>query len=82
MLDHQTDEGGRGDSVMLVYDGGVVDEADLQSVPASEEGRGVAFVDPADLVGATLPRLAQRVRAALIARDTERFVEMINGDAR
>ena len=82
VLDHQTGEGGRGDSVMFVYDGGVVDEADLQSVPASEEGRGVAFVDPADLVGATLPRLAQRIRAALIARDTECFVEMINGDAR
>ncbi|WP_162938537.1 NUDIX domain-containing protein [Mycobacterium kyogaense] len=82
VLDHQTDEGDRGDSVMFVYDGGVVDEADLRSVPASQEGHGMAFVDPATLAGATLPRLAQRIRAALIARHTARFVEMINGETR
>ncbi len=82
MLDHQTDEGDRGDSIMFVYDGGVVDEAALRSVPASEEGRGVVLVDPADLDGATIPRLANRIRAALTARDTTRVVEAINGEIR
>jgi 8-oxo-dGTP pyrophosphatase MutT (NUDIX family) len=82
VLDHQTDEGDRGDSVMFVYDGGVVDEAALRSVPASEEGRGVVLVDPADLGGATIPRLANRICAALTARDTARVVEAVNGVSR
>jgi 8-oxo-dGTP diphosphatase len=82
VLDHQTDEGNRGDSVMFVYDGGVVDEAALRSVLASEEGRGVVLVDPADLGGATVPRLANRIRAALTARDNACFVEAINGKMR
>ncbi|WP_332522616.1 NUDIX domain-containing protein [Mycolicibacterium baixiangningiae] len=33
VLDHQTDEGNRGDSVMFVYDGGVVDEAAFGRCP-------------------------------------------------
>lgn len=82
VLDHQTDEGDRGDSIMFVYDGGVVDEAALRAVPASEEGRGVILVDPADLDGATIPRLANRIRAALTARNTGRLIEAVNGEIR
>ena len=82
VLDHQTDEGDRGDSVMFVYDGGVVDEVVLRSVPASEEGRGVVFVKPADLGGATIPRLANRILAALSARESACVVEAINGEIR
>lgn len=82
VLDHQTDEGDRGDSVMFVYDGGVVDEAALRSIPASEEGRGVVLVDPTDLDRATIVRLANRIRAALTARETTQLVEAVNGVSR
>lgn len=82
VLDHQTDENGRGDSVMFVYDVGVVDEVVLRSVPASEEGRGVVLVEPADVGGATIPRLANRIRAAMSARDGACVVEAINGISR
>jgi 8-oxo-dGTP pyrophosphatase MutT (NUDIX family) len=82
VLDHQTDEGDRGGSVMFVYDGGVVEAAALRTVPASEEGRGVVYVDPADLGGVTIPRLANRIRCALTARETARFIEAVNGDTR
>lgn len=84
VLDHQTDTGDRGDSVMFVYDGGVVVvvETALRAVPAGEEGRGVILVDPADLDGATIPRLANRIRSALTARDTERAIEAVNGEIR
>jgi len=82
VLDHQTEEGDRGDSLMFVYEGGVVDEAALRSVPASDEGRGVVLVDPADLGGATIARLADRNRAALATRDTTCVVEAINGKIR
>lgn len=68
---------------MFVYDGGVIDEAALRAVPASEEGRGVILVDPANLDGATTPQLANRIRrCALTARDTERLIEAVNGEIR
>ncbi|WP_197739636.1 NUDIX hydrolase [Mycolicibacterium sp. P1-18] len=58
VLDHQADGGDRGDSVMFVYDGGVVDEAALGNVVPDDEGRGVVLVDPSDLDGVTITRLA------------------------
>ena len=79
VLDHQTDGGDRGDSVMFVYDGGVLDEADLADVPADDEGRGVVLVDPSDVDQVTIPRLANRIRSALVARRTGRVAEAVNG---
>jgi len=79
VLDHQTDGGDRGDSVMFVYDGGVLDEADLADVPADDEGRGVVLVDPSDVDQVTIPRLANRIRSALVARKTGRVAEAVNG---
>jgi len=79
VLDHQTDGGDRGDSVMFVYDGGVLDEADLADVPADDEGRGVVLVDPSDVDQVTIPRLANRIRSALVARNTGRVAEAVNG---
>lgn len=81
VVDHQTDGGERGDSVMFVYDGGVVDESALNVVP-TDEGRGVVLVDPPDLVDVTIPRLANRIRHALAARETGGMVEAVNGEAR
>ena len=82
VVDHQTNEGDRGDSVMFVYDGGAIDEAALLGVPTSEEGREVVLVDPTDLDSATIPRLANRIRSALTARDTGRAIEAVNGEVR
>ena len=64
---------------MFVYDGGVLDEADLADVPADDEGRGVVLVDPSDVDHVTIPRLANRIRSALVARRTGRVAEAVNG---
>jgi 8-oxo-dGTP pyrophosphatase MutT (NUDIX family) len=82
VLDHQTDGGDRGDSVMFVYDGGVLDEAALANVPADDEGRGVVLVEPSDVDRVTIPRLANRIRSALTARQTGRVAEAVNGVVR
>lgn len=81
VLDHQTDGGDRGDSVMFVYDGGVIEESALRASPTSE-GRGVVLVDPLHLDQVTIPRLANRIRHALSARETGGVVEAILGEAR
>ena len=81
VLDHQTDGGERGDSVMFVYDGGVLDESKLQVGP-TDEGRGVALVEPLRLDDVTIPRLANRIRHALAARATGGVVEVVLGEAR
>jgi len=82
VLEHQTDGGDRGDSVMFVYDGGVVEAVDLGDVPAAEEGRGVVLVDPLDLDRVTISRLANRIRCALTARATGSVVEAVDGQTR
>ena len=80
VIDHQVDGGDRGNSVMFVYDGGIVEESVLRAVP-TDEGRGVV-VDPRDLLDATTPRLAARIGHALNARETWDVVEMVNGHRR
>jgi 8-oxo-dGTP diphosphatase len=82
VLDHQTDGGDRGDSVMFVYDGGVLDEATLGNVVPDDEGRGVVLVEPWDVDRVTIPRLANRIRSALTARQTGRVAEAVNGVVR
>lgn len=82
VIDHQTDDGDRGDSVMFVYDGGSV-AADVLTPPLDDsEVRAVVCVDPVDLGVATIPRLAGRVRHALAARQNGTLVELVNGRAR
>ena len=39
-----------------------------------------AFVEPTELDGHLVPRLARRMRAALLALDEDRVVEMEHGD--
>ena len=81
VIDHQTDGGEQGNSVMFVYDGGVVEKSALHAVP-SDEGRGAVLVDPKDLTGVTVPRLVARIRHALTARATAGLIETVNGEAR
>lgn len=82
VIDHQTEGGGRGDSVMFVYDGGSVTPDVLTPPLDDSEVRAVVCVDPADLGVATIPRLAGRVRHALAARKNGELVELVNGRAR
>jgi 8-oxo-dGTP diphosphatase len=82
VVDHQTDGGERGDSVMFVYDGGVVEESALSGVVPTEEGRGVVLVDPLGLDKVTIPRLASRIRHALTARESGGVTESVNGESR
>lgn len=82
VVDHQTDGGERGDSVMFVYGGGVLEEATLNRVAPTVEGRGVVLVDPLRLDEVTIPRLAGRIRHAMAAREIGRVVEAVNGEAR
>ena len=72
----------RGDSVMFVYGGGVLEEATLNRVAPTVEGRGVVLVDPLRLDEVTIPRLAGRIRHAMAAREIGRVVEAVNGEAR
>lgn len=82
VVDHQTDGGERGDSVMFVYDGGVVEESTLNRVVPTIEGRGVVLVDLLRLDDVTTLRLAGRIRQALTARETGGVAESVNGASR
>lgn len=82
VVDHQTDGAERGDSVMFVYDGGVVEESTLERVVPTAEGRGVVLVDPRQLDEVTTSRLAGRIRHALTARETGGVAESVNGESR
>ena len=76
-MEWQGPEPGRTESLMLLYDGGVVDEADIRLGMA--EIRSHKFVAEADLNEFLAERLARRMRAALTALDEGRFVEIERG---
>jgi 8-oxo-dGTP diphosphatase len=80
VLDHQLDPAPRGDSIMFVYDGGVLAEPTGIVLPAAELS-GYAFVAPADLDRFVIPRLARRIRNAIDARRDNRVIELTGGIA-
>ncbi len=80
VIEHQTDPGERGDSIMFVYDGGTVPRASIQL--QADELRSFRFVKPDDLVGITTERLARRVKFALDALSTGAVIELFNGTPR
>jgi 8-oxo-dGTP diphosphatase len=78
VLEHQTAPPPRGDSIMFVYDGGVVPDG-TQLVLPPDELRSHRFVAP-DRVGEfTIERLARRIRFALLALDEASTIELVNG---
>jgi ADP-ribose pyrophosphatase YjhB (NUDIX family) len=80
VMEHQIEPAPRGDSLMFVYNGGVI--ADPSQIRLQvEELRSFRFVEVDQLERVTTPRLARRVRQALIARQRGIFVEMVNGVA-
>lgn len=81
VLDHLLDPLPRGAAINFVYDGGVLDAAAPLVLPPAEL-RSHRFVDPADLDGLVIPRLARRVRCALDARRDASVVELSGGRPR
>ena len=82
VVDHQNDGGELGDSIMFVYDGGVMALEDLPHRSADSEVCALVFVEPTDLDSVTVPRLANRVRSALAARDGGAVHEIVDGRTR
>lgn len=78
VIDHQQDPLPRGDSLMLIYDLGVMDDpASMTLDPA--ELKSYAFVDPEHLIEITSERLARRVREAMAARAEDACLELVDG---
>lgn len=66
VIDYQHAESQRTESLMFIFDGGVLDEAERDELNlADEELISYAFVEPAELGSLTSARLAQRVQHAL-----------------
>jgi len=83
VIEHQSDGGERGDSTMLIYDGGVMDaETKTRIRLPPDELRSYAFVEPNALSDVLVERLARRLRVALEARRNGQTVELVDGQAR
>ncbi|MGC4105145.1 MAG: NUDIX hydrolase [Thermomicrobiales bacterium] len=79
VMDHQTLPPPRGDSIMFVYDGGVLtDPATITLQP--DELRSFRFLPPEELGQVLNPRLASRMLAALRARREGILIERHNGE--
>lgn len=79
VVEHQTLADDKGDSIMFVYDGGVLPDTAVLS-PADDELQGVAFV-AVDELDAYLPRRqSRRLRAAADARAAGRLIELVDGE--
>lgn len=80
VIDHRNDPPPRGDSIMLIYDGGVMADPSVIRLQA-DELRSYRFVPPGELERYVNERFAFRVRQALGAREQGCPVEIINGMA-
>ena len=78
VIEHQCDGGHRGDSIMFIYDGGVLPAVDVITLPP-DELRSHRFCDPTELDVVAVPRLARRLRYALQARAESRVIELVAG---
>lgn len=79
-LEWQGPEPDRTESVMFVYDGGVLRNPDVIRLPSNELA-SFRFVEPAELDTLMPARLARRARAALRALVDGKLVELENGMA-
>jgi hypothetical protein len=78
VIAHYTDPLPRGDAIMFMYDGGVLDDPGQIRLQTSEL-KSFRFVHPDNLEQLTTERLALRLRMAMIARESGRTVEIVNG---
>lgn len=78
VIEHQTEGGVRGDSIMFIYDGGML--ADLSDVTlAADELKSAGFFGRDDLASRLSARLARRLNYALDARRDGMLIELENG---
>lgn len=78
VLEHQTHAPPLGDSMMLVYDGGVLPDGTPLVLPPAEL-RSHRFVHPERLGELTIEPLARRIHFALMALREGSTVELTNG---
>lgn len=78
VVEHQTEVGPRGDSIMFIYDGGVVPDPSRIKL-ADDELKGFGFFPPDGLKARLVQRLARRVASAVEARATGTVIELENG---
>jgi len=69
----------RGDSIMFVYDGGIIKDTSRIELDASELA-SYRFVAPDELTAVLSPRLARRMEMALHSRLSGRMVELVSGE--
>lgn len=81
-IDHQSDGGDLGDSIMFVYDGGTMTPEMPADRNTDSEVAAIVLVELADLDVVTIPRLANRIRGALAARENGTVHEAVNGRPR
>jgi 8-oxo-dGTP diphosphatase len=77
VMEWQGPESERSESLMFLYDGGVLDTQVIAL--ADDELKSYAFVDPTELDQYLVKRLSRRMRAALTALEEKRLVEMEHG---
>jgi len=81
VMDHQTQDEPRGDSIMFIYDGGTLDDTLIATLRLPDtELVSFRFVDACDLDQFTRPTLASRIRIALRARHEGTLIECHNSD--
>lgn len=78
VIEHQTAPDDKGDSIMLVYDGGELSGTENCLLPV-DELKSARFVS-LDELAEVAPRISGRLAAALTARATGELVELTNGE--
>ncbi len=81
VIEHQRAAGPKGDSIMCIYDGGVLDDPACIRLPPDELG-AVAFVPRSRLADHLSAKLARRLGAALDARADGSVAELQDGERR
>jgi 8-oxo-dGTP pyrophosphatase MutT (NUDIX family) len=78
-MEWQGPEPDRSESLMFIYDGGVV-TGPFNPTLKTDELRAFRFVSPSELDAVTIERLARRLRAALDALARGTLAELENGE--
>lgn len=81
VVEHQTDAGARGDSIMFIYDGGVLADASGLTL-AADELKGFGFFPRTTLASRLTAKLARRLGHAVDARNEGTLIELVDGTRR
>lgn len=78
IFDTRSQPAPKGDAIMLVYDGGVIDDPSILT-PDGDEIAQVRFTPIDQLDQFCKPQMATRIRAAIRARNRGRTIEIVDG---